>query len=201
VTKPLPRLVLITDFSRGEVQLFTALTRALTAGPGLAVQLRAPAVPLRVVFAHAQRLKALHSTLFVSGRVDLALALDCHLHLPAATLAPAEARAALGPDRLISCAVHDEAEARRAAGADFALVSPVWPAGSKPDDTRAPLNAQGFASLAAALPCPAFALGGVTADRLRALRPRGAAAVSGWLDAADPAAAVRNLLSALPDFP
>lgn len=196
---PLPRLVLITDFSRGEEQVFSALERALHAGPGLAVQLRAHGLATREVFAHAQRARALGAPLFVSGRVDLALALECHLHLPAAALAPAEVRAALGADRLISCAVHDDVEAQRGAGADFALVSPVWPAGSKGGDTRTPLGAAGFARVAGALFCPAFALGGITPERLQQLKPRGAAAVSHWLDAPDPAEAVRKLLSALPE--
>jgi thiamine-phosphate pyrophosphorylase len=199
VSGPLPRLVLITDFSRGEAHLFSALQRALGAGPGIAVQLRAPGLPMREVFAHAQKLKAMGAELFASGRLDLALALDCHLHLPAAALSLSEVRAST--KRLISCSVHDEAEARGAAGADFALVSPVWPAGSKPGDARTPLGPDGFAALARALPCPAFALGGVTAARLQQLKPPGAAAISDWLDAADPADAVRKLLSALPDLP
>lgn len=197
----LPRLVVITDFARGEAALLAALERALEGGPGVAVQHRQPGLAARPYFEASARLKALcdrhRAPLFVSGRLDVALALGCHLHLPARSLAPSQVREALGRERLLSCAVHDAAEAAGAAGADFALVSPVWPAGSKPTDTRAPLGVDGFAALERALPCPAYALGGVTPERLEALRPRGAAAISAVLDAADPAAAVHRLLLAL----
>lgn len=193
--------MVITDFARGEAALLAALERALEAGPGVAVQHRQPGLAARPYFEASARLKALcdrrGAPLFISERLDVALALGCHLHLPARALAPAEVRAALGPKLLLSCAVHDAGEAARAAGADFALVSPVWPAGSKPTDARAPLLAKGFAALERALPCPAFALGGVTPERLEALEPVGAAAISAVLDAADPADAARRLLLAL----
>ena len=202
---PLPRLVLITDFSRGDRALLEALEQALSAGRGLAVQHREPGASaqrqVELGLELQARCDAAGALFFASGRLDVALALGCHLHLPAAALGPAQVRAALPADRLISCSVHDADEARAAAGADLALVSPVWPAGSKPSDSRAPLGIDGFATLARALPCPAFALGGVTPERLAALKPRGAAAISSWLTAADPAAATRKLLLALPNLP
>jgi thiamine-phosphate pyrophosphorylase len=202
VKPPLPRLVLITDFARGEGPLFATLERAFFAPAGLAVQHRQPGATTRAYWDTSVRLKARCDSagvpLFVSGRLDVALALGCHLHLPAAALAPADVRPALGPSRLLSCAVHDAAEAGRAAGADFALVSPVWPAGSKAHDARAPLLPEGFRALAAALPCPAFALGGVTPERLAMLGPAGAAAISWVHSASDPVQAVQQLLGALP---
>jgi thiamine-phosphate pyrophosphorylase len=195
---PLPRLVLITDFARGEAAVLAAIERALSAGPGLAVQLRYPAAQTRTVFELGEKLKVLcdraGAMLFASARVDLARALDCHLHLPASALRPSDVRAALGAGKLISCAVHDAEEAERAHGADFALVSPVWPAGSKHDDPRTPLGEDGYRALAAKLACPAYALGGVTPERLKSLRPPGAAVVSYVLSVEDPAAAARELL-------
>ena len=93
--------------------------------------------------------------------------------------------------------MHDEAEAARAAGADLALVSPVFAPRSKPVD-RAPLGPAGFASLAARLACPAYALGGVTAEGLAALaKVAGAAVVGAVLDAPEPGRAAQQLLSLL----
>lgn len=201
---PLPRLLLICDFARGEDAVFAAVERAVHGRPGVGVLHRRPEASAAVAFASAKRLREVcaraGAPLFVSARLDLALALGCHLHLPAWALSPGDVRAALGPARLLSCAVHDAAEAARAEGADLALVSPVWPAGSKPGDTRPPLGPAGFAELAARLPCPAFALGGVTPERLassRPARPVGAAAVGYVLADADPGAAADRLLAAL----
>ena len=88
--------------------------------------------------------------------------------------------------------MHNEEEAARAAGADLALVSPVFETSSKPG--AVPLGPDGFARLAKALPCPAYALGGITAARLAQLpAAAGAAVISSVLHADDPAAALADL--------
>ena len=196
----IPRLVVITDWAMGEAQLFRALEAALGSGVSIAIQHRDPEATTRVYFERGLRLKALcerfSAPMFVSARVDLAIALGAHLHLPARALPATQVREALPRGRWISVAVHDEAEVRAATGADFALVSPVFETSSKPG--AAPLGAEGFARLAAHLPCPAYALGGVRADRLHALRGcAGAAVISAVLRADDPATALRELAGAL----
>jgi thiamine-phosphate pyrophosphorylase len=196
----LPRLVVITDWALGHDALLERLERALDAGPEVAVQHREKGVTTREYAFHANELAALCSRkgclLFVSGRVDLAIALGAHLHL-ASTGPPFPKAAPFLPGRLLSFSVHDLREAGLAAGASFALVSPVRPPGSKPDDTRPPLGISGFQALAAALPCPAFALGGVTPELLAELRPAGAAVISAVLRAEDPLVAARHCLAAL----
>ncbi|MFP2933357.1 thiamine phosphate synthase, partial [Pyxidicoccus sp. 3LG] len=104
--------------------------------------------------------------LFVNGRLDVALLVGAHLHLPAHGPTPEDVRPHLPPGRLVSVAVHDVAEARTAAGADLALVSPVFAPGSKPGDTRATLGPEGFLALAggAAVPGPGRS-GGITPER------------------------------------
>ena len=98
-------------------------------------------------------------------------------------------------------AVHDEQEAHRAVGADLALVSPVFPPGSKPEDTRPTLGPEGFRRLAAALPCPALALGGITPERASRLTgAAGFAVISAVLEAEDPGATTRALFT-LPSPP
>lgn len=194
----LPRLVVITDWRLGRERLFAALERALSAGPGVAVQHRHPEAGGRVFLEEARALAALcarfDAPLFVNGRLDVALLTGAHLHLPAHGWAPVDARPLLPADRWISVAVHSDEEAARAAGADLALVSPVFAPGSKPGDTRPQLGPEGFRRLAALLPCPALALGGITPERKLA-GAAGYAVVSAVLAAEDPAGAVRALLA------
>jgi len=97
----------------------------------------------------------------------------------------------------MSVAIHNEAELPRAEGADLALVSPLARPGSKVADLRPPLGADGFGRLASRLPCPAYALGGVTVKGLKALRPSGAAVLSQLWASEDPRADAERLLEAL----
>jgi thiamine-phosphate pyrophosphorylase len=197
----LPRLLVITDWALPRSRLLGALERALAAGPGVAVQHRHPEAPGRLFLEEARALAALcrahGAPLFVNGRLDVALLVDAHLHLPAGGLLPEDVRPHLPPGRQVSVAVHDAHEARLARGADLALVSPVFSPGSKPGDTRAPLGPEGFGALAARLPCPALALGGLTPERAaRVPGAAGVAVISAVLEAEDPTAAARALLAA-----
>lgn len=65
---------------------------------------------------------------------------------------------------LLGRSVHSVAEAREAlaAGADYALLGPVWAPGSKPQDHRPPLGPHVFSALRG---LPVLALGGVDAAR------------------------------------
>jgi thiamine-phosphate pyrophosphorylase len=193
----IPPLVVITDWSLGEAALCSKLEAALGAGCPMAVQHRHPEATARAYFEEGTRLKALcdrfGAPLFVSGRLDIALALGTHLHLPARALRPRDVRQALPAGRWISAAVHDEAEAASAAGADLALVSPVFPTRSKPSATA--LGLEGLARLTARLDCPAWALGGVSVERLAGLKR--AAVISAVLEADDPAVAVQRLSAGL----
>ncbi len=197
----LPRLIIITDWRLPRAQLLAALERALELGPEVAVQHRHPEAPARVFLDEARLLAALCRTrgnpLFVNGRLDVALLVDAHLHLPARGLTAVDVRPFLPAGRWVTTAVHDADEARLAEGADLALVSPVYAPGSKPGDTRPPLGPEGFQALAATLPCPAFALGGVTPERAAQLTgAQGFAVISAVLEAEDPATVARALLRA-----
>lgn len=197
---PLPRLILVTDWRMPRERLLQSIDSALRAGPGIAVQHRQPGAPIRPFLDDARTLAELcarhRAPLFVNGRLDVAVALGVHLHLPAGGIVASEARPHLG-HRLLSVAVHDAPEAVLARGADLALVSPVFHPGSKPDDRRTPLGADGFHALARQLECPAFALGGITAERIAELQPAGVAAVTAVLEADDPRAAAAAMLAAL----
>ena len=198
----LPRLIVITDWALGEGVLLPRLAAALSLGPPVAVQHRHPEALGRQFFDEARRVGDLAAkagcAFFVNGRLDVALATRAHLHLPANGLALSDVRPHLPAGCLVSVAVHDEAQAAAAAGADLALVAPVFAPGSKRDDARPPLGAGGFARLAGLLPCPAYALGGVSALSAASLRgAAGAAAISSVLHAADPKSAAAAILAAL----
>jgi thiamine-phosphate pyrophosphorylase len=139
--------------------------------------------------------------LLVNDRVDVALAVDADgVHLPEAGLPPLAARTLVGPDRLLGVSTHSTAalDAAQEGGADFVLFGPVYDTPHK----RAWGAPQGPAALAAACRrarVPVLAIGGVTADRVPELGDAGAAGVAvirALLEAADPAAATRELLAA-----
>ncbi len=202
-----PRLTVITDWSRGQQRLLAAIERLSALGPRVAIQHRHPEAMGRLFLEEARLLAEVCARtgmpLFVNGRVDVALAVDAHLHLPAHGFSAEDVRPLLARDRWLSVAVHDAEEASRLTRAQaegghvsFALVSPVFGAGSKPGDTRTPLGADGFSELARLLPCPAHALGGITEKFAPALtgRAAGLAVVTAVLDAEDPLSAAETLL-------
>jgi thiamine-phosphate pyrophosphorylase len=188
--------MLITDW--GVPDLLGKVGDALAGvhGAPVAVQHRHPGVSDRQFLEEARALAQVcgHFTgvhLFVNRRLDVALLVDAHLHLPATGLRVAEARALLR-GKLVSCAVHAPSEVQPEA--DLSLVSPVYPPGSKRNDLRAPLGVEGFRALAQATGGPAFALGGLSAERVKTLKPAGVAVISEVLKAPSPRAALRELL-------
>jgi thiamine-phosphate pyrophosphorylase len=194
------RIIAITDWTLGDA-LPPRLEAVLSLGPQIAVQHRHPGAEGRLLLDGAKRLAELcarrGNPLFINRRLDVALLCEAHLHLPADAATAVELRRWL-PHRMISVAVHSAEEAARATGADLALVSPVFAPGSKPGDSRPPLGPEGFFRLARALPCPAFALGGVTPHTVAGLNgASGVAAISGLLRAEDPLRAAAAMLEAL----
>ncbi|MGO8970544.1 MAG: thiamine phosphate synthase [Myxococcaceae bacterium] len=195
-------MLLVTDWSRGETRLLWALERACALGPQVGVQHRHPDALTRPFLAEARLLASLcarHANpLFINGRLDVALLVGAHLHLPVEAPTPADARPHLPAGRFVSASVHNEAELSRAQGADLVLLSPVFPPGSKPGDSRPTLGAEGYARLRALAPCPALALGGIRLERMAGLGPvAGVAVQSAVLDAPDPGAAAAALLATL----
>jgi len=137
--------------------------------------------------------------LFVNDRLDVAVAVGAAgVHLGQASLDVADARR-LDEEWWIGKSVHDlaEAEAARAAGADYLVVGPVFLTPTHPG--REPLGPARLNEIAR-LGIPTIAIGGVTAERIRALKDAGAygvAAIRALWDAADPASAVRRMLQEL----
>lgn len=112
--------------------------------------------------------------LLLHARCPGALTLGKPLHLPADAARPPGARA-MGQ----SC--HDAAElvAAHARGCAYAVLSPIWPPGSKPGDPRPTLGLGGLKAACAISPLPVLALGGIRSDRVGACLRAGAFGVAG----------------------
>lgn len=201
------RLLAVTP---GDAHLGRPLQQLLEAmaGAGLeAVILREPGLGERALVALARALSPHFGPgLILHARhpsaLDVASAAGWGLHLPSGADLLEARRRVRGPLGA-SCHGSDELLAAKAAGCDYALLSPIFPPTSKPSDARPTLGLDGLRRLA--LPdLPIYALGGLTPERGRAARAAGAmgAAVLGDLfpDGASPedcAARVRAWRAAL----
>jgi thiamine-phosphate pyrophosphorylase len=196
---------LVTNRAQTRGRPLVAVVEAALGGGVRWVQLREPDLPGRDLLALARELRALTARfgarLLVNDRIDVALASDADgVHLPANSFTVADARALVGPGRLIGVSTHrpDEVRVAAAAGADFAVFGPVYDTPSKAA-YRAPQGLAALADAARAAAIPLLAIGGVTAARVPELRAHGAAGVAvirAILAADDPAAAARALVTA-----
>lgn len=139
-------------------------------------------------------------TFIVNNRLDLALALDADgVHIGQRDLPVPLARRLIGPEKILGLSVSNRAQldAVDPALVDYLGMGPVFPTVSK---RNAPpeLGVENFAKLAASAPLPVVAIGGLNAERARAVRATGTAAgiavVSAICGAEDPEAAARALL-------
>ena len=169
-----------------------------------AVQLRERDLDTRTLFELACQLRVASerydAVLFINDRIDVALACGADgVHLPSNSFSVTDARALLGPDRLIGVSTHrpDEVAAAAAAGADFAVFGPVFDTPSK-RRYGAPVGLDRLRE-ACALGLPVVGLGGVDTSNAAAVSAAGAfgvAVIRAWLEPGDPGAAVRKLLEA-----
>ena len=152
--------------------------------------------------ALARRLSAISRRhgmhLSVSGDVDLAVECGASVHVQSGA-AVAAARQRLGPGPLIGVSAHGLADvkAAAAAGADYALLSPIFLTASKPG--YGPALGVGMIASAVQLGISVVALGGVTAGVVRPCLDSGAVGVAVMGDimrSVDPGGAVARLLNA-----
>jgi thiamine-phosphate pyrophosphorylase len=201
---PVPCLALVTDRHQAQGRPLAAVVAAALDGGVNLVQLREKDLSARELWALAIRLRELtegRALFLVNDRLDVALAAGADgAHLAGHSLPPAAARAALGPERLIGCSVHDAAEAEAAArgGADYLLVGTLYPSRSHPGQAGAgPALVEGLRPL---VDVPLVGIGGITARTAREVLvagARGVAVISAIMAAPDPAAAAAKLRDAL----
>ena len=166
--------------------------------------LQTPALVERVAHAIAitRRLAPADPTLvIVNDRVDVAAAVGADGgHTGADDLPTTLARRVLGPQLLVGRTAHTIAEARAAAadGADYLGVGPCFPSSTKSFGEFA--AAEFLRTVSREISLPAFAIGGVTLDRLDELAALGitrVAVAAAVTRAHDPAAAAAAIIARL----
>lgn len=175
--RPLPPLLFFTDPTRTPRPWETAAR--LPAGAG-------------VVFRHFGAADALETGLRLRAAtreagVRLLVGLDADLaerigadgvHLPERALSAAYALSGRRPDWLLTGAAHSTKTVKAARDLDALVLSPVFPAGGASAGKPA-LGIEGFKALAALAPCPAYALGGISAANAADLLESGAYGIAG----------------------
>ena len=203
-------LYLITDRRQVPGGDLLSAVRAALRGGVRAVQLREKDLSARELLPLARELRMLTrefgAKLLINDRIDVALATEADgVHLGGHSLPVAEARALLGPTKLIGVSTHHREEIALAAraGADFVTFGPVWFTPSKaPYGT--PVGLDALRQACADAPLPVFPLGGLNVARLPELLAVGcsrAACIGAILATPSPESAARDLLRLLPANP
>jgi len=212
----LEKALALTQFNRrelGDRRLYLLATEALCphglgpavrgalAGGVSIVQLREKDTPERRLLELAQRVRVWTretGALFImNDRADLAVAADADgVHVGQDELPVKEARAIVGPRRLVGVSTHSIEQARQAVldGADYLGVGPVFPSATKSFGSLAGL--QFVREVAAEISLPWFAIGGINADNVAAVIEAGAQRIAvsqTILSAEEPAAAAARL--------
>ena len=178
-----PVICLITDRGRdpaGADGLVARVAWAARAGVHL-VQVRERDLdggPLTALVRRCvEAVRGSRARVLVNDRVDVALAAGAHgVHLRADSMPAPRVRALCPPGFVVGRSVHalDEAAAAAAAGGlDYLLFGTVFATSSKPD--RAPVGPAALRDVAAAVPVPVLAVGGVSPDNLGDVAAAGAA--------------------------
>ncbi len=195
-----PRLLLITDHARFSGEAFFVKTEAALRGGVDAVLVREKQMDSARLLAFCARLRditrAHNARLLVHTQADVARAVEADgVHVAASGICeiPATRRWLNTSEMSLSASCHDadELNAAAAVGADFALLSPVFPTTSHPG--AAHLGIKNFRKLVAVSPMPVVALGGITPENRAKLTDSSVAAISAILDAEDPQLAARRL--------
>ncbi len=183
---PYPDFILMTD----EERLADPVAATASLPRGSAVILRHYGAPGRRELAArlvaASRRPGVRVLVAADARLAAEIGAD-GLHLPEAMAArgPCAWRKWRKPGWLVTAAAHSPAALHRAkaAGADAALLSPVFPSESHPGG--AVLGVLRFAAWCRKSPLPVYALGGVSAANVRRLKgcgARGLAGISGFVN-------------------
>jgi thiamine-phosphate pyrophosphorylase len=199
------RLCLVTDRRQtGGRPLVEVVEECLAAGLR-AVQLREKDLPDAEFISLARSLSDLTrrvgARLFINGRLDAALAVGAdglQRGHDAPSLATLRARA---PGLPIGASVHSLEEARAAEGdgAAFMVFGPVYDTPSK-RPYGPPQGLDALADVVKAVSVPVFAIGGITPERVVAVRAAGAhgvAVISAILAAGRPGEATKQMIEAL----
>jgi thiamine-phosphate pyrophosphorylase len=199
-------LTLVSDRSQTRGRELAAVVSECLAAGLPAVQAREKdlsAVELTALCRRLRELTRAHGArLVVNDRVDVALAVAAdgvqrtHTSLPVDDI-----RRVAGRRLSIGASVHslEDAVDAEVRGADWITFGPVYDTPSK-RRWGAPQGLERLRKVAAAVRIPVVAIGGITPERVAAVREAGAAgvaAISAILDTESPAAATKRFLEAL----
>jgi thiamine-phosphate pyrophosphorylase len=179
----LPALILMTDQAR--VPDPVAAARILPRGSAVILRHTDPKLRASLSLALIDVARARGLVLLIAGDAQLAADIGAHgLHLPEARAREAARFRAVKPQWLITAAAHSERAlaTARIAGAEAALLAPVFPTSSHPD--RECLGLLRARLIAARAGLPVYALGGVNAQtvgRLAHANFAGIAAIEGLM--------------------
>ena len=198
-------LYLITD--RHQIRKGSSLGKVVTSalrGGVKAIQLREKDLTVEDLRPLAVSMRAITRSygakLLLNNHVDLALEVAADgVHLGRTSLSVRLARDRIGPDKLIGVSTHHLGEIHEAFedGADFVTFGPVFETPSKAI-YGPPRGLEQLAEACRQSPGPVFALGGITVDRVKAVRDRGAfgiALISGIIASPDPEKSTRDFLT------
>lgn len=201
------RLIVITDRRLAAPRPVIDVVRACLEAGAPAVQLRDKDAVARDLLAQAHELRGLtadyNALLFINDRVDVALAAGADgVHIGPGDLPVDAVRRAVARPFLIGYSTDDARVAAHAhaAGADYIGCGAVFGTSTKREAAGERIGLGRLAQVAAAVPIPVVAIGGITSRNVAGIPATGAAGVAVVADvmaAPDPAAATRALLEQL----
>lgn len=200
-------LYVITNRYQAKADLATVVEEALQGGADI-IQLREKDLSAQEQYLLAKRLKELTvkygKKLFINDRVDVALAVGADgVHLGQNSLSPKYAKALGGDNFLTGVSVHSLEEAKKALleGADYLLVSHIFPTDCKPG--LEPKGIQLLRQVRQFSQVPIIALGGINrknAAEVMEIGCNGAAVMSAVMATSDPRTASADLKNILKKF-
>jgi len=196
------RLYLLTPPKFEPERFADVVERTLDAGDVASLQLRLKQASDAEILRAGEILRPITQSrdvaLIVNDRPDLAVRLGADgVHVGREDASYAEARAALGPDKIVGMTVHNSrhlAMEAAEAGADYVAFGAFYPTQTKEPKTRCEIEILRWWSEMMVVPC--VAIGGITVENAKPLIDAGAdflAVSSGvWNFPAGPAEAVKS---------
>jgi thiamine biosynthesis protein ThiS len=191
-----PRLLLVTDLTRTRLPLLEVVAEAVAGGVD-AIYLRhlQPGDDWAATLMDIRECVPPGVPLMVPGEPPQGIpGVGRHLR----EHDPLPEPASPGAPYPLSRSVHSPGEATLSGLVSYVIAGHVFPSASKPG--REPLGLDGLARVVAASPVPLVAIGGITAERVPAIKAAGAqgvAVIGAICEAHDPRAAARDLREAV----
>ncbi|MFL5509351.1 MAG: thiamine phosphate synthase [Gemmatimonadaceae bacterium] len=195
------RLVAITDDAEDQRKTLVDRVAAAVRGGATSVQVRLKSASAREVVEITKAIIArVDVPVIVNDRADIALAAGAAgVHVGEADLPVEAVRRFVPAGFIIGASLGSDAELPNAKNADYVGIGPVFSSDSK-NDAGTAIGVDGFEKLAALVPHPAVAVGGITAERALQITVHGAAGVAiinAIFRSPDPESATRAIAGAI----